>query len=720
MAMQTKWIAAMLLAGGMILTGASGAWAQEATESELATSWDNLMHAIKTADATVAQSTGQNILRLVEETPDQNARELYRLSVDTPAAMAVLARGARLEGMEPIVKDLRTAINKGFQLDRSDPDRIAEAIKMLTGTLQQYQVGRERLRISGEYALPQLMAKLMNPRTEAVLLERIPAVLADIGKPAVRPLAAATESKEPRVQEVVANALGEIGYPHAVPQLKALMEREGVLPRTKQIAELAIRQCGGKQALEKPLAELYYQLGEKYYYQAESLLPDSRFATANVWYWKEGLGLEYVAVPREIFCHVYAMRNARQALAAEAKFSPAVPLWLASYLQKENRLPEDATDPTVAKDQAPASTYIRAAGATYAQQVLARALKDDDSRLAIQAIDALAETAGAENLTKIEALVQALSYPDRRVRFRAALAIANARPSKPFVGSTMVTNALIEALGVTGGKTAMVVASDPDERNRIKASLGSEYRIIEDDEVLPALRKAREANAVDIVVFGSKPAPMELVRKMRNDPLLAGMPVVIAHIDSTLRDFSEKDKRVLLVASSAQPAEMLQVVNEALTVGVGEPMTPEQASDWAVKSSKAIQSLGRTDNQVLQYKRSAGALQRNLNHTDPDVQIAAAWALSIMPQAESQRAIAALALNADAAENVRVEAFNAATESVRQFGNDLEGPQSAAVVETVGGTGSQDVRAAAGTLLGMLNLESDQITPLILESAGTD
>ena len=60
------------------------------------------------------------------------------------------------------------------------------------------------------------------------------------------------------------------------------------------------------------MAQLCYDLAEKYYYGAESLQPDIRYETANVWYWQEGFGLTYKSVPRRIFSDIYAMRTARR------------------------------------------------------------------------------------------------------------------------------------------------------------------------------------------------------------------------------------------------------------------------------------------------------------------------------------------------------------------------------------------------------------------------
>jgi len=103
-----------------------------------------------------------------------------------------------------------------------------------------------------------------------------------------------------------------------------------------------------------------------------------------------------------------------------------------------------------------------------------------------------------------------------------------------------------------------------------------------------------------------------------------------------------------------------------------------------------------------------------------EVKVAAAGALAAMDQAEAQRAIAALAVRAEAAEAVRIEAFRAASESVRVFGNQLTEALVEQVIEVVAGDGSLELRDAAAQLLGALNLPSEKIKSLIQAATEAD
>ena len=70
--------------------------------------------------------------------------------------------------------------------------------------------------------------------------------------------------------------------------------------------------------------------------------------------------------------------------------------------------------------------------------------------MALGAVEALATTAGERSLMYTlgpsQPLLQALAFPDRAVRYSAAIAIANAGPRQPFPESGVAVQNLAEAL----------------------------------------------------------------------------------------------------------------------------------------------------------------------------------------------------------------------------------------------------------------------------------
>jgi HEAT repeat protein len=677
-----------------------------------------MLHYIKVAQPTAARS---NALALLQS--GASKREIYRLSVESPGSPVTLQRGSRLEGMKEPIARLQKMIEEGYELERADPNEIARAIEKLGGkSLQAIKNAQQRLKTSGEYALPKLVGVLTSDDASDRLRERVINVLPMLGKEAVRGLSCALQSEDPTVVQNIAYALGRIEYPHAAPRLKEVLEREKLLDQTKKYVEAALIRCAGRKALKKSAAELFYDWSLKYYYRAESIRPDPRYDTANVWYWQDGI-LTYKKVVRPIFTEVYAMRMARMTLKHDPEYYPAVSVWLSAMIKKEADLPAGATDTVRGEDQPGADFYALASSPKFLQSVLARALKDDYVEVAVPAIQALAKTAGARSLVRpveggTQPLVQAMTYPSRRVRFLAAWALGNARPDREFRGSQLVVPVLSEAIRQTGEKRALFVATG-DQANNLKASVrDAGYEVIDQSNPTKAILAAVDHAGVDVVVLSGNPDPVPFVRSMRKMPILSGTPVVIALNNASTRSLAEEDGRVVILEENGKG--MAESISNAIKLGAGEPLTQDEASQWAVRACKSIHGLGLTRNEVYSIDRARPALIDALDADSDDVKVAASEALSVLADASAQRSIVKLAVNPDAGEDVRIKAFQAASNSAKRFGAQVTDDQAAQLVQVVIGDGSQELRVAAAQLQGSLNLPSEKIKNLILTTKGQD
>ena len=703
-------------------SAAAPAAGEKAADEKLAQTWENLIHYIRIAQEQAALSHGKALLA-AGATPS----EIYYLSARTPGSLAALVRGRQLKGMKEITDQLLKIIEQGYKTERSDPEQIRKAIELLGGTMRAYRRGRDRLVVSGEYAIPQLLRKLEEPEISNALREKIMTVLPQLGKEAVLPLTAALQTKSPQLRQIIANTLGLIEYPHAIPRLKEAYEQKGLQKETQRIFRAAIVLCaGGDEAvLNKPLAQLFYALAVKFYYRAESIVPDPRSETANVWFWDAELSaLKYKPVPRAIFCDIYAMRMSRLALKHQPSYYPAVSLWLAANVKREIDLPKDAADPTSQDSDPAARFFLLAGGAKYQQDILARALKDHDWPVAVAVIEALGKTAGAGSLVEpvaggAQPLVEALSSSNRVVRYWAAISLATALPKKRFTGSELVIPILAKSLGQTGKRTALVVAATQERRNVLKDAVRAlGYEVMDSDDPAKGLSAVRAAGGVDVVVLSNDPDPMVGAGMIRRDPFLVSLPVVITAQTERFQALAKTDSRVRLVSPSASKEEIGTAVADAVKVAAGVPLTPEAAAAWAVRSAKAVRKLGLTNNAVYDIVRARRALIAALGDERTEVKVAAAEALGTMAGPEAQQAIADVAIDSSADEKIRISAFDALGESVRRFGNSLTDKQAQAIVEIVG-KGSGEVRTSAAQILGALSLPSEMVKDLILEGAGS-
>ncbi len=143
--------------------------------------------------------------------------------------------------------------------------------------------------------------------------------------------------------------------------------------------------------------------------------------------------LQNMPVPTEIFNEIMCMRCCEEALLADHGHKEALALWLAANYRREAQLPEDTFDPTRMENFPIPAYFAQAAGAEYCLLALARAVDDVDPAVALGMIDALQRTAGPASLVTDSLgrlpLAEALSFPDRMVRIRAALDAGQRSPA---------------------------------------------------------------------------------------------------------------------------------------------------------------------------------------------------------------------------------------------------------------------------------------------------
>ena len=177
--------------------------------------------------------------------------------------------------------------------------------------------------------------------------------------------------------------------------------------------------------------------------------PPSEYEFANVWFWnadKQSLVREEVG--KAYFNELMAMRSSEWAVKADAGLGKAIGLWIAAFFRAESA--GIAMPGYFGEGHADASTFATTAGPEYLHQALERAIKDKDAYVALGVVEALAVNAGEKSLLyrvgTSQPLTDALSFSDRKVRYSAAIAFAEAGPVAAFVGSELIVQHLAAAL----------------------------------------------------------------------------------------------------------------------------------------------------------------------------------------------------------------------------------------------------------------------------------
>lgn len=679
-----------------------------------------------------------NFKALVDANPDPVG--LLELARANPNRHTILIKLITNTEVGPSAKAFLELLNKGEELLRMDAYEIVTNIRKLGGPPRMAYNAAKRLKESGEYAIPHLIQFLQNPeqrQLHAAIIQVIP----QIGRGGLNPLCVSLGMEDNVTKRVIIDSLARIGYRQALPYLARVAEDSKSSEDCRSAARQAMATLG---AGGSNVGALFYELADAYYANAESVRADTRRDTANIWYMREG-GLRLVEVPMPIFNDIMAMRCSEEALIANADQANATALWIAANFRREAKLgldvESDKPDLLAAKDGTrpedyPRSIYFaRAAGAKYNHMVLSRAFNDRDPGVALGAIAALSETAGAASLVGREdlkqPLVQSLAFPNRQVRIKAALALGRSLPTTSFSGSENVIPVLVEALAHSGRSAALIVDPDAGQANKMQAAL----RLASFDCAIGSnLNAARESarkvgiTTYDVILLAAgmqQPDALGAIAELRRDLPTAATPIlVVVNEDqlSTGRTAARSAAGVEVITSDivdlGDPARiteqmMNRVKRASQTLGMSA-LGRELSMDLALQSCDVLRMIGESNLKVFDFSRSVSGLVGALSSSTEALRVRAAHALALGASADAQQALASAALNPERGLEERVAFFGSLAESARRNGNLLG--SSEAVNRLINFTMTESdliLRAAASKALGALDLPSNKASEII-------
>lgn len=617
--------------------------------------------------------------------------------------------------LEDIAADLAQRIEKG-RLDLArQPDRIERAIEMLVGTRRGQLLARVRLEEAGEYALPALLRTITDGEDQQLKLQ-CETMIREIGRQAVTPLCAALPNLDPVNQRIVCDLLGEIGWPHAAPYLAERSRNETVDAIVRDAAARAFRRVGG---VNGDLSTLYSNLGRQYFNQVNSLVAFPYEPTNIVWSFDGGLETQPVATA--IYSEVMAMQLAAKALRLDPANRPALGLFVAANLKRENDLPAGESDPIYGESDYTPEFYATVFGTEVCLDVLGVAIDSLDTPLVRDAMVALADTTGGANLflsgARRQPLLEALQYPDRRVRYEAALILGQALPDKGFAGDYVVVGLLASAVRTGNRVFALVIAPDEEDR-RVRSSqledLGFDI-VGSGPDVAVAGPAIAEAIGIDLILIKtpSTDAARQTVADLRVRTKTSATPVLILagrlEFPDLMQDFAS-DAWVQVVPSN--------VINEAFGASIdtlmerasGGRLTEAEAEVYAIDALSALRDIAISNSPVYDIVDAAPALIDAIETRSGGTLLLVADILALIDSDEAQRTLFSAALAATGDE--QIELLDRVAVSVKRYGGRTEPHHVNALLDLVK-QASGDLAEAAATVHGALNLPSDAALELI-------
>jgi CheY-like chemotaxis protein len=670
----------------------------------------------------------------------------YRNSRET--LLMMISGSSIAESASQILKVIR----EGEVLKRKSPEQITNAIGLLEGTPTQREVGLDRLRYAGEYAIPWMVAWLADP-SKKDLYPYIERALPKIGKPAVNPLVIALRMKNDPVRQTIMDALAELGYPQALPYLKRIESDPKQDKAVRETAAKAIAQivASNPGTVDVPADQAFLTLAEEYYRDTPSLRPDEREELANVWYLKKDQ-LTAIAVPRQIFDDIMCMRCSEDALSVQPDLPPAVALWLAADFQREAKLgmnvqsvaPDekglaDATRP----ENYPRSLYFaRCFGPRDVLLTLARGVKDRDTPVTLGSVTALDGIASAAELLGTpgarETMMGTLGFPDILVRINAALTLARARPPQDFPGAQEVVPILSSALDLRGRPTVVIADPNADSRHLLEEAAAKDNAtvIAAANFTEAAARARREATNADLILLATdleSPDVFGALQQIHRDNRLELVPVVLVvkpgglgvAIKATEAD--SRIERIVVSKVTGLSNEELTQFNEAfnrawararLNYGLHE-ITEEEALRLSLAAADALRLIAVSGTSVFQFSAAEPALIRACSHPIEEMRLKAAAVLAWANSPAAQSTIAGLAINPAGSEAQRITAFGILADSAKRFGKLLAPDLMNAVTQEALHEPALAIRTAASQAFGALNV-SGSLAPTVIREQSTD
>ena len=511
-------------------------------QEEVRVLYEDFLHFARLGKFTEANAYAN---RLLEHSDLSPATLLQIADTDSNSVATLITLIGHTSLREPAQRVL-DLIREGEFIQRQDVSRIRANVEKLSGPPQMEYNAIQRLKESGEYAIPVMVETLQTPNSPE-LSPRIIRALPQLGKAAVSPLVIALNTSNADVQRDLVWALGEVGYPQAIPYLLKLMQNPNLPAESMRTARESLQRIASTS--DRPAAEsaieAFMRLANQYYNEQGSVKADPRIPIANVWYWEEER-LNAKQVPTEIYGSIMAMRACEEALILQPNCREAIALWLAANFRREARLGMDVesiesdsgtdADSTRPVDFPRSIYFARSAGPEYCHLVLGRAVKDLDKDVALGAIAALDLVAGEPSLIGLEdfkqALVKALEFPDTEVRIKAAIALARALPQASFTGSDLVAPVLAEALLQGSNEQYLVVDADRENVNRIAQGLReSGATVVAESNFYVAMDRMRsELPAVSGIILSTDlqtPALNTALVELREENRLSRVPVIV-------------------------------------------------------------------------------------------------------------------------------------------------------------------------------------------------
>lgn len=600
---------------------------------------------------------------------------LLRLST-IPDVKSVMRKDP-VSGQDKAAVDILIArMTKFIDARLSDPERIKFFVNQLGKRPEERAYAITQLRASGARSIPTMLDILRDPAQQAMHGAIFSALLkmdSDIGPP----LLAALDSKSDYVKGLIVDVFTQKADTRIIPDLYFLSASDSTSPSLKAKARDWLKRFLNKNDKELGDArEKLVETAEQYHKQQVDL--DG--AKLNIWTWSDQNGLTGQPATKTQVEESRGIAYARKALDLDPKYRPAQIELLSIALDKLYE--SGGPNVNVGKSSPELQALLAGSPADLLEDVLSKALADKKTNAALGAIKALAAHGDPALLRYSErgipALLQALRYHDRRVKFAAAeAALAMNTKGDPFPGNARVVEVLRHAATGFGNPKILVGFGNSNDSKRIAEHLKAlNYDVQTFGSGKMMLTEAVNNGNVGLIITDATlpdPGFSYFLAQYKNHPNTAGMPlIVVADRDAgrAAKDVLAKSANTKVIAAAPESKELLDTEVKSMLADKTKPAFTDV--ERAAQAKSAVEYLARMAKGELSgfdLNATEGALIKALGNES--LAPSAGAALSHRSSREAQQALANAVLNSNLSPATKAAVAPALRAHVQRFGNQL-------------------------------------------------
>lgn len=673
--MLSKCLTRCALSSALLLGLVTSASAQEfykkpETAAEL---WRYMNHEIELGHFDIAAGYLKGFI--AKNPSDEEILQMHE-QFGSSAFMRLLTIPQTQKDAKPLVERVGNVVQK-YLADRKRLDALVKRLNSPADEPEERAFAIGQLRRAGAAAVPAIVDALLANKDKPGEHAAILGAVYKLDQNTTLPLAVALAANDSNLQLEILDVFKRRGDVGAVPMLWYYTAAPELADSVRARASETLGHLLNMPPSQLPAAKAALANEAERYYQHQVTFPDPRGAT--IWRW-DGRKLVSQVLTASQAEEYYGLLFAGQALKLDPSFKPAQVAYLSIALDKGYE--RTGLDQPLSKGAPAVKELLSSVNPELLVAVLQKAIKENRLSVILGTTKALGDAPA--NGAAQTALVQALSYPDRRIQIAAADALLRAPKTSGPVAPARVVEVLRRAATVDASPRVLVADLNEDRANAIaKALKQAGYESVIAKSGRAAITRLEESADIDAVIVDSAlsdPQLPYLLGQLHSDVNAARLPILVMTtpngVDALKRSL-ERYSLVTVMPQSADAGVLKQVLSTAITAAAGKAVSDAERRDQAALAMEWMARISRGELAGYDLRPAETAILKGLQ--SKELAPLAVLAAGHFHSREAQRALARVVLDAARPVELRSMAAIELSRNVLSHGLVLNVEQSRAL-----------------------------------------